>query len=122
MAGASAQTDTSFNASFAQQTSATQSSSYVPDGATTELANSHGDLANGSVHVPNTDLANGSTTGQISMATAFVGDSFTHTAGLNPFGGAVGDRRTPKGAGPGRRRAATARARTGPAGVPPAPD
>lgn len=85
VAGASAQTDAGFNVSFAQQFAATQSSSYVPSGATTELANSHADLANGSVHVDNTNLANGSTAGQISMATAFVGDSFTHTAGLNPF-------------------------------------
>ncbi len=85
VAGASAQTDAGFSVSFAQQTSATQSSSYVPDAATTELASSHADLANGSVHVANTNLANGSTAGQISMATAFVGDSFTHTAGLDPF-------------------------------------
>ncbi len=85
VAGASAQTDAGFNVSFAQQTSAAQSSSYAPDATITESGSSSADLATGSLHVATSNLANGSVQGQIAMATAFVGDSFTHSAGPDPF-------------------------------------
>ena len=83
--GASAQTDAGFDVSFAQQQSATASSISVPNANTAEYANSSASLANGSLHVASSNQANGSQQGQISMATAFVGDSFTHTAGPDPF-------------------------------------
>lgn len=84
LAGASAQTDDGFVVSFAQQFSAAQSSAYTSP-TTTEIAHSSASLAGGSLHLSTTNIANGSNQGQVAVATAFVGDSFTHTAGLDPF-------------------------------------
>lgn len=94
LAGASVQTDAGFTKSFAQQLTASQSGSYIPNSTITETAASSASLIDGSLHVASTNIANGSDQGLVSMATAFLGDSLTHSAGLNPFSWSGGTQAT----------------------------